>query len=269
MTLSERNVAAQRRDWNDLAALDARWAVVSQPHGKHDGWATDAFYATGEAEVEAALHRVRALGEKVGAARALDFGSGLGRVTAALARSFSHVDGVDISPVMIAQAREAVPNPAVTFHLGDGRSLSGFDSGQFDFVYSNIVLQHIPGRRAVLDLVAEFVRVLAPTGVAVFHVPARVSLRYRLAPRRRAYHLLRACRVPPQVLYFRLGLLPMWMTAAAPAAVCRAVQRAGGALVAVDATEAGVKGVEDRVYVVRGPEASRTPDVAVMPTRAV
>jgi SAM-dependent methyltransferase len=251
MTVSDRNVAAQRRDWDDLAALDARWAVVSQPHGKHNGWCTEPFYATGEVEVEATLARLRALGLDPARSRALDFGCGLGRITASLGRRFTRVDGVDISPAMVAQARVSVPDSPVTFHVGDGHSLSMFGDGAFDFLYSNIVLQHFPSRQAVLGCVAEFMRVLAPDGIAVFQIPTRVSLRYRLRPRARLYHALRACGVPREVLYYRLALQPMCMTAARPEPVRRAIETGGGTLLAMDSPPSGVKGVDNGLYFVR------------------
>lgn len=102
---------------------------------------------------------------------ALDFGCGVGRLTRALARHFESCTGVDIAPGMIRLARELNKKESgCHFHLNQTEDLTAFPSASQAFVYSNIVLQHMP---TVLGLryVAEFVRLLRPGGVAVFQVP--------------------------------------------------------------------------------------------------
>ena len=47
---------------------------------------------------------------------------------------------------------------------------------RFDFIYSNIVLQHIP-REAQFGYVREFGRILKPGGIAVFQTPAGLNFR--------------------------------------------------------------------------------------------
>jgi SAM-dependent methyltransferase len=72
---------------------------------------------------------------------------------------------------MIARARElnaAVPN--CRFRVNRAAHLRAFDDGAFDFVYSRLVLQHIPPRPAE-RYIAELLRVLAPDGVLMFQVP--------------------------------------------------------------------------------------------------
>jgi 2-polyprenyl-3-methyl-5-hydroxy-6-metoxy-1,4-benzoquinol methylase len=102
--------------------------------------------------------------------RALDFGCGIGRLTAALARRFEQVDGLDLSPEMIHRARVKVPDGTVAFHVNPRPDLKLFEDDRFDLVVSLIVLQHVPS-----DLqrgyVSEFVRVLRPGGLLVFQIP--------------------------------------------------------------------------------------------------
>lgn len=161
-----------RDSWNELAAKDAFQAVLTRSAASGPRWDRDAFFRTGLDEVEFIRHRIRSLGVVSGSARALDFGCGLGRVTQALCRHFEQVDGVDIASAMIERARSFNRFPdRCTYHLNEAGDLRLFSDAAFDFVYSNITLQHIEpddSRRYI----EEFFRVLRPGGVTVFQVPA-------------------------------------------------------------------------------------------------
>jgi len=109
----------------------------------------------------------------LGDGSALDFGCGVGRLTQALARYFDQVHGVDISEAMLDLARELNQvGDRCHYHLNSSDDLTLFPSNSFDFVYSNITLQHMPPRYA-RKYIAEFLRVLKPGGLAVFQIPAR------------------------------------------------------------------------------------------------
>src|SRR5258707_1026679 len=43
-------LARQRRDWDELAAFDPLWAILTQREKKVGGWDLDEFLATGERE---------------------------------------------------------------------------------------------------------------------------------------------------------------------------------------------------------------------------
>src|SRR5581483_1389296 len=129
--------------WSRLAAEDPLWAVCVSRAARHGGWDVEAFYATGVAEVEAALARATGLGLVAGGQSALDFGCAVGRLTRPLTAHFKHVTGVDIAPGMLDLARQ--DNPAgdrCRFVLNDRADLALFGDAQFDLVYSSIVLQH-------------------------------------------------------------------------------------------------------------------------------
>ena len=93
-----------RRDWEDLAALDPYWSIVSDAAGKFGRWDQAAFLATGEREVEAILRTATDLGYPTQFGRAVDFGCGVGRLTRPLAKRFEGCYGVDISARMISLA---------------------------------------------------------------------------------------------------------------------------------------------------------------------
>jgi SAM-dependent methyltransferase len=79
---------------------------------------------------------------------------------------------------MLDEARRAngTVYPNIRFTLNERSDLSLFEDGHFDFIYSNIVLQHIP-RELQAGFVREFARVLAPGGVLVFQTPAGLDYR--------------------------------------------------------------------------------------------
>jgi SAM-dependent methyltransferase len=100
--------------------------------------------------------------------RAVEIGSGLGRVCLALARRFDEVVGVDVSPEMVRRARSLVDDPRVTFEVGDGDGLGVLGDASVDLVLSFTVFQHIPKASIVHRYLAEAGRVLRPGGVLAF-----------------------------------------------------------------------------------------------------
>jgi SAM-dependent methyltransferase len=109
---------------------------------------------------------VHELIQSVPPGRALDAACGTGRHAAHLARLGHLVLGVDLTPDMLARARERVPE--AEFQTADLRELpSGDDS--FDLVVCGLALAHLP---ELDDPVSELARVLAPGGrlvVSVLH----------------------------------------------------------------------------------------------------
>src|SRR5687768_10646299 len=65
----------------------------------------DEFFATGRGFVADLLRRYERHFGALPRGRALDHGSGVGRLTLPLAAHFASVDGIDISPDMLAEAR--------------------------------------------------------------------------------------------------------------------------------------------------------------------
>ena len=206
------SLAAQRRDWDELAELDPYWAVCTTPGRRFGGWDADEFFATGEREVAKVLDAAAALGVPSARRAALDFGCGLGRLTRPLGDRFDRVVGVDISPRMVARARELTPAPAYEFVVNSGADLAGFDEGAFDLVLSSIVLQHVPRREWIEAYLREFARVLAPGGAIVFTLPSHIPLVFRAQWRRRLYHALRRAGGSAETVYRRLRLQPIAMS---------------------------------------------------------
>lgn len=163
------------RHWNAWGEEDPFWAILSVPELRGNRWDVERFFATGVTEVDAVVRRLDVLGPQVRRRRALDFGCGVGRVTQALADRFEECDGVDIATSMVALARRLNRHgPRCRYHLNTQPHLGLFDDATFDFVYSNIVLQHMQPALST-NYLREFVRVLVPGGVAAFQLPSELA----------------------------------------------------------------------------------------------
>jgi ubiquinone/menaquinone biosynthesis C-methylase UbiE len=92
----------------------------------------------------------------------------VGRLTQALARRFQSCVGIDISQEMITQAN-ALNRYGHCRYVVNATPQIPFANETFSFLYSNIVLQHVP-RRFAVNYLREFTRVLAPRGMLVFGV---------------------------------------------------------------------------------------------------
>jgi len=161
-----------RKSWDALGAEDPLWAVLTDDRYRGGKWNEDDFFVTGAEEITGVVRDLDRLGRPVGRGRCLDFGCGVGRLTQALAEHFERCDGVDIAPSMIAAARRLDRSGGrCAFHVNDAPDLTLFPAGTFDFIYCNIVLQHMP-TDAAKAYVAEFLHVLAPGGVAMFEIPS-------------------------------------------------------------------------------------------------
>jgi SAM-dependent methyltransferase len=152
--------------------VDPLWAVLSLPDKRHGRWDEAEFFETGEREIRDVLEHARSLGLNVRRGRALDFGCGVGRLAQALLPHFERVDGVDIAPSMLERAKRYNRDPErCFFHLNERPDLALFGDRSFTFVYTSLVLQHLPVELA-RGYIAEFLRLLAPGGLLVFHLPS-------------------------------------------------------------------------------------------------
>lgn len=253
-----------QRHWDELAKADPLWAVLTEADRHGRKWTAEEFYATGRAEVGADLARIGQLQPALARRRALDFGCGAGRLTQALAGYFESVVGVDISPQMIELARRHSTNPRVSFLQSARPDLQEFDAGSFDLVYSRITLQHVAPRytRRYLE---EFVRILAPGGLAWIQVPSSVPPGD--PPERFQFSFWPPTvwmRVRRYVRYHFPGWFPgtpkMQMYSIPRAEVEACLERAGAVVLSVERSPA--EGFENLIYAARKPAPARslTPD---------
>ena len=172
-----------RRDWDARAAVDADGYVYTRDRAAD----LAGFEASGRANYDQLVRPYLPVllgGRPARACRALEIGCGSGRMTRCFAEDFAEVHAVDVSPAMLARARErlaGVENAAL--HLGSGYDLADFADASFDFVFSYIVFQHIPVRAVIEGYVREAARVLRPGGAFKFQVNGDQSPAYREHPR--------------------------------------------------------------------------------------
>lgn len=158
-------------DWEKNAEKDPYWAILTRPQGK---WNPQDFFSTGAHEIKSLLEYVHHLPIPFSPhGIALDFGCGIGRLTRALSPFFDKTIGVDISSKMIQKAIDTNRKyPSIEFIYNPQPELKLFKNEQFDFIYSNIVLQHINKKQQLLYL-KEFSRILKSNGLAIIQIPSK------------------------------------------------------------------------------------------------
>jgi len=161
--------------WEELGRRDPLWAILSVPGKRDNKWDIREFFESGEKEIAGVLEYVGSLDISQPRRRALDFGCGVGRLTQALCQHFEECCGVDIAPSMIQLAEEYNSyGHRCRYYVNDSNDLSLFEDNSFDFIYSNIVLQHMKPKYSK-RYIKEFLRILAPDGVLVFQIPSELA----------------------------------------------------------------------------------------------
>jgi len=98
----------------------------------------------------------------------LEIGCGTGSYTLMLARKFvnSHILAVDISPLMVAQARIKLGRYSrVRLERADGEHLPALISGPFDLITSSSALQWFENLERTIQ---QYCRILSPSGSLLF-----------------------------------------------------------------------------------------------------
>jgi SAM-dependent methyltransferase len=166
------------------AKTAAAWEIVGEAAPYHSVLTSDeykperfaeneiSFFQSGKDDIALILALLQRIGRPAeGFCRCLEFGCGVGRVTAQLAATFSEVLALDISHphLRLAQRHLAgLGHTNVSFlqvtpedlHPGTG----------YDLWFSRLVLQHNPPP-VTLEILNRMFAGLAPGGVAIFHVP--------------------------------------------------------------------------------------------------
>jgi ubiquinone/menaquinone biosynthesis C-methylase UbiE len=248
-----------RQAWEDWGAVDPLWAILTDPSRARGGWNLDEFLASGEDSMAAVWKVAERLGHPQETRVGLDFGCGIGRLTRAMSDRVALVYGLDVAATMIDQAVEVNRDrPACRFRLHRHDDLRAFANQSVDMVVCLLVLQHLGDRAAIERYLAEFVRVLAPGGLAVVQLPtvvpapgAPTGLRAHLRVRTRLAGLLRRLGVSPRFLYRRLRWKPeMSMTAVPDADVEAMIEAAGGQVLEASEPATWLGGVISRDYYV-------------------
>ena len=180
-------------EWRQIArGEDVLYSITSWPEKKGGRWTDEEFYASGESDWEDFARHWRHYAPTLGGT-CVEIGTGAGRITRALAGSFSRVVGLDVSEEMLALARRACPEN-VELHRVDGPRLPLGD-GEADAVFSCHVLQHLETYEVLRAYLADARRALGDGGTLMVQItlvsrrPSRLwkakeEVRLRLSRRR-------------------------------------------------------------------------------------
>lgn len=168
--------------WRGFGETEPHWSVLTNARYRQDslGANRDEFYASGEKDVLRFRWAIERAGIDVAGLRdCLELGSGVGRVTLWLARTFERVAAADISSSHLAVAQRELAERGlrnIDFHRV--ASLAELDAlPACDAFYSRITLQHSPPPVMRLVLAKALGR-LRPGGVGHFQLPTQI-LNYR------------------------------------------------------------------------------------------
>lgn len=166
--LSGPELTEVRRNWEQFGKEDPLGAILTRKSGER--WELDDFMASGVVHVDLLYGELQKLGLPIGG-RLLDFGCGVGRLTQAFARYWDECVGVDVAPSMIEAANRLNRHgEKVRYLVNDDTRIGGLEDSSFDFVYSVIVLQHIPPALS-RSYIREFFRLAKPGATVVFQIP--------------------------------------------------------------------------------------------------
>jgi 2-polyprenyl-3-methyl-5-hydroxy-6-metoxy-1,4-benzoquinol methylase len=163
------------RAWQEWGRQDPYFAVLTDQalhQTRLTPQALTAFFHSGEVHIGGVLDTIRRhLDPAFRPGRALDFGTGVGRLLFPLAAVADTVVGVDVSSAMLAEAQKHVEARGLSnVTLVQSDDALSHVAGSFDLVHSFLVLQHVPVARGE-RLIRRLVELLAPGGVAALHVP--------------------------------------------------------------------------------------------------
>jgi len=192
----------------------------------------------GQKRVERRMGEFIRLG-KIGAGKKiLELGCGTGVFTAELAKSGAEITALDISPDLLAKAKEKVVSGNVIFFLGSAEKLEEyFSPDAFDAVVGNSILHHLDHEAALRAAFA----VLKPGGKLVFSEPNMMNPQIFLernvkwfkkmmhnSPDETAFFRWRLKRFLKSEGYKNINVVPFdFLHPAAPKILVSVMQRAG------------------------------------------
>ena len=164
--MAPRATKIMSRDWDARARKNAFHYIASW----RKEWDPESFIASGEEDFERLVVPVLArCGLPAVGKCMLELGCGAGRMTSSFAKRFELVYALDLSQEMLSRGRlmhSAQKN--ILWLQSNGVDLSSVASDSIDFVFSYLVLQHLPKEELVLQYIREMLRVLRPGGVFLF-----------------------------------------------------------------------------------------------------
>jgi SAM-dependent methyltransferase len=157
------------QDWTLIGESQPFFGVLTEPKYLSENLnqaAIDEFYSSGTKDIDYILQRSR---ETVGVPKQLrdilDFGSGVGRLTFALASHGATVVGVDVSGGMRTRAQQEAKNR----RIANVSFRADIPDRKFDWINSLIVFQHISPSEGI-PIFSKLVKCLRPGGLLTIQI---------------------------------------------------------------------------------------------------
>jgi ubiquinone/menaquinone biosynthesis C-methylase UbiE len=159
-------VNSMRRDWDERARKNAFHYIASW----RKDWDLPSFLKSGEEDyakfVAPVLERCKI--STTGRVMA-ELGCGAGRMTPNFAQRYEGVLALDLSSEMLKRAHEIHADAKnILWMRVEGANLACLAGEHVDFVFSYLVLQHLPSEELVFSYIREMLRVLRPGGAFLF-----------------------------------------------------------------------------------------------------
>jgi ubiquinone/menaquinone biosynthesis C-methylase UbiE len=174
---------ASRQFWDEKARENPYWYVSSA--GPYEGRDLADFWASGPKIwndlKSAAGYRPKPTDTVV------EIGCGVGRLTRAIAPEVGRVFAFDLSPEMLALARNSVDAANASFHLAQTPALAEIPDTSADVFVAYCVFQHLPDLDVLRAYLSTAARVLKPGGTLIFTMTPRTwrdSIAFALRARR-------------------------------------------------------------------------------------
>jgi ubiquinone/menaquinone biosynthesis C-methylase UbiE len=193
------------KEWEGNTEADALYVILTDSRYYGRKWDVAEFFLTGEEEIQRVFNFMNQTSINLPSGSFLDFGCGVGRNSKALRKRFEQGYGVDISEKMIEIARKHVPD--VKFMVNQKDSLEQFEDNSIDFIYSHIVLQHVPNKFQK-KYIEEFLRILRPGGLAIIQILIEIINRQEIRPPPILRIKQRVKRALPFIVKIKRWLIP-------------------------------------------------------------
>jgi SAM-dependent methyltransferase len=163
------------KQWELWGKKDPYRGVLTQDKfnvKKLDSETLDDFYNSGAKHFEEVSKYIKEhLDRDFSPKKAIDFGCGVGRLIIPLSKLCEEVVGIDVSPSMLAKASDELKKRGIEncqlLKSDDDLSLL---NGNFDFIHSHIVFQHIPVKRGEI-IISKLLDHLEDGGIGVIQIP--------------------------------------------------------------------------------------------------
>jgi ubiquinone/menaquinone biosynthesis C-methylase UbiE len=159
------------QDWIEWGKRDPLFAVSAWPGHERGGpqaWTDEGFYELGKSDWTDFIDRWLTYG--VDTSSCLEIGSGAGRLTKYMARTFDHVYAVDVSAEMLDYAKRNIEAENVTFVLTNAWDLP-LDAESVTAAFSAHVFQHFDSPNDGAKYFKELARILTNKGSLMIHLP--------------------------------------------------------------------------------------------------